>query len=125
MPTSVPKHYLRALARWPVDVLRPELSFQATMRTRFLPSTTTSPTSSPATVTATKILKPNGLSQINALYSLLENRYSQKYPVSDAFLRPAFNPTYYADLLAEINAAPTRSWVGRMVNRWKGFLRFS
>lgn len=113
---QVPKHYLRALARWPVDVLRPELSFQATMRTRFLPS---------ATATATKILKPNGLSQINALYSLLENRYSQKYPVSDAFLRPAFNPTYYADLLAEINAAPTRSWVGRMVNRWKGFLRFS
>ncbi|KAH0541611.1 hypothetical protein GP486_008702 [Trichoglossum hirsutum] len=136
MATSVrtTKHYLRALSRWPADILRPELSFQATMRARFLlPSSTTttaSPPSSsspppPTTAAAAKDSKPDELSQINALYSLLENRYSRKYPLSDAFLRPAFNPTYYDDLLAEINVAPTRSWVGRMLNRWKGFLRFS
>ncbi|KAI9773340.1 MAG: hypothetical protein M1840_007555 [Geoglossum simile] len=115
------KHYLRALRRWPIDILRPELSFQTTVRrrvdARLLPPRTPS-ASQPIDETAE-------LAQVNALYSLLENSYSRKYPISDKFLGPASNPTYYADLLAEIEEAPKRSWMGRMANRWKGFLRFS
>lgn len=40
-------------------------------------------------------------------------------------MRPASNPGYYEALVKELNEAPTRSWFGSMVKRWKGFLRFS
>lgn len=83
--------------------------------------------------------------QVNVLYSLLENRYSKKvccisgcvawlcythgslmqYPLSDTLMKPASNPTYYQSLLKELQEAPQRSWIGRMLNSWKGFLRFS
>jgi cytochrome b pre-mRNA-processing protein 6 len=115
------KHYLRALRRWPIDILRPEHSFQATIRRR-VDARLLRP-QSPST--SQPIDETTELAQVNALYSLLENRYNKKYPISDSFLKPASNPTYYADLLAEIKEAPNRSWMGRMMNRWKGFLRFS
>ncbi|KAI9777694.1 MAG: hypothetical protein M1839_008613 [Geoglossum umbratile] len=125
------RHYLRALRRWPIDVLRPELSFKTTIRRRVdarllsKPPPSTSPSLPQSSATSQPIDETAELAQINALYSLLENRYSKKYPISDRFLQPTFNPTYYADLLAEIEEAPRRSWVGRMMNKWKGFLRFS
>lgn len=40
-------------------------------------------------------------------------------------MEPASHPTYYKDLVRELEEAPQRSWVGRLVNRWKGVLRFS
>lgn len=48
-----------------------------------------------------------------------------QYPLSDALIKPASNPTYYQDLLKELQEAPQRSWFGRIINSWKGFLRFS
>jgi len=64
------------------------------------------------------------MEQVNALYSLLGNRYTQKYPISGSLMKPARNPTHYTDLIKELEEAPDRSWWGRMTNRWKGFLRF-
>jgi len=117
------KHYLRALSRWPVDALRPETQFQNAVRRRidkrFLPAS-----ASKDSATSTTNEKAE-LEQANALYSLLENRYSNKYPVSSSFMRPASNPTYYKDLVKELEEAPARTWWGQMTNRWKGFLRFS
>jgi len=65
------------------------------------------------------------MEQVNVLYSFLENRYAKKYPISEQLTKPASNPNYYNDLLTELREAPHRSWFARMMNRWKGFLRFS
>ena len=83
------KHYLRAFSRWPKDALRPESQLQDAIRKRvdrqLLPQ-------SSATTTQTQTQTPPGaggafpkladerveLEQANALYSLLENRYSRK-----------------------------------------------
>ncbi|MCJ1344567.1 hypothetical protein MMC31_002770 [Peltigera leucophlebia] len=79
------KHYQRTLAKWPVDLLRPEVSFQTVMRRRidkrFLPHA-----SQPmigAGINGTSVAPAQGqhfeekaeFEQVNVLYSLLENRY--------------------------------------------------
>src|SRR2546421_5263505 len=67
------RHYIRALSRWPKDLLRPETSFPDVFRRqvdrRFLPQ----PQIPPTTVDTKFETR-----QINALYSLLENRYGNK-----------------------------------------------
>jgi len=122
------KHTLRALSRWPKDTLRPECQFQDAMRRRldrkFLPA---SAPGSQVTAQAAPISAMNErseLEQANVLYSLLENRYSRKYPITGSLMKPASNPTHYEDLIKELEAAPERSWLGTQMNRWKGFLRF-
>ncbi|KAI9834196.1 MAG: hypothetical protein M1819_003034 [Sarea resinae] len=116
------KHYLRALSHWPKDLLRPTVSFptslEARLSRRFLPNAE-NPNARPT------FPSPHEKDEVNALYSLLENRYMTKYPTSAVLTRPASNPTYYEDLLAELEAAPQRSWFDRQLNKWKGFLRFS
>ncbi len=47
-----------------------------------------------------------------------------QYPITNDLLKPAFNPTYYTDLIRELEEAPRRTWWERVTNRWKGFLRF-
>lgn len=49
----------------------------------------------------------------------------KQYPLSDKMMKPASNPKYYDELLKEIDEAPKRSWFQGVLNRWKGFLRFS
>jgi len=65
------------------------------------------------------------LEQVNALYSLLENRYSRKFALTGSLMRPASSPTHYTDLVRELDEAPQRGWWERTKNQWKGFLRFS
>ncbi|KAL8674311.1 MAG: hypothetical protein Q9168_001304 [Polycauliona sp. 1 TL-2023] len=65
------------------------------------------------------------LNQVNALYSLMENRYAKKYPLSDRLLKPLSNPEYYDNLLKELDEAPKRSFFARLLNSWKGFVRWS
>ena len=40
-------------------------------------------------------------------------------------MKPASNPAYYDELVKELQEAPTRSWLSRLVKRWKGMIRFS
>lgn len=63
--------------------------------------------------------------QVNALYSLLENKYSRHYPTSDRMMRPASRPTYYEDLAAELERAPKRSWLENQMLRWSKLVRLS
>ena len=49
----------------------------------------------------------------------------KQYPLSDKMMKPASNPRYYDELLKEMDEAPKRSWLQSVLNRWKGFLRFS
>ncbi|KAL8679256.1 MAG: hypothetical protein Q9186_004447 [Xanthomendoza sp. 1 TL-2023] len=63
--------------------------------------------------------------QVNVLYSFLENRYGKKYPLSDRIMKPLSNPEYYEKLEKELEEAPKRSFFGRLINSWKGFVRWS
>lgn len=122
------KHYIRALSQWPKDTLRPECQFQDVMQRRidrqFLQASS-SATQSAASAGATSIADERlELERANILYSLLENRYSRKYPITGSLMKPASNPTHYEDLIKEFEAAPHRGWMERTLNRWKGFLRF-
>ena len=84
------KHYQRILTSWPVDKLRPEVSFQKALQRRIdLRLEESSPTKLPqdnivsngaqVSVPTPKPFDEKGeLGQVNALYTLLENRYTKK-----------------------------------------------
>lgn len=132
------KHWLRILRRWPIDLVRPDtVSFRTVMQKRL--ENISKPTSSTAAadnITSNEALvtakgapqtwnEAAEMKQVNALYSLLENRYAKTYPLPEHLRRPQSAPTYYDDLMRELEEAPHRSWIGGFVKRMKGMLRFS
>lgn len=155
------RHYQRIISRWPTDAVRPEsVSFPAALRRRLekrilTPSKDAAESAGGNETQATvprMIGEKEELERVNALYSLLENRYSKtvrivrgrpcmhlecfcnicrheltthQYPVSERMLRPASNPSYYTNLMKELEEAPKRSRFGKWLNSWKGFLRMS
>ncbi|KAI1188604.1 hypothetical protein F5B17DRAFT_429422 [Nemania serpens] len=101
---------LRALSQWPKDTIRPEVQLQAVLQKRFeQPSLNLS--------------EQEQLKQANALYSLLENRYKRAYPITGSLLQPKSNPTYFTDLLKDLQEAPNRSFLDRLLLRIKGLVR--
>jgi cytochrome b pre-mRNA-processing protein 6 len=87
LPKIAYKHCLQALSRWPKDKLRPECQFQDVMRRRiekrFLPASSPDSPNGAQAVANSPIDEKLELEQVNAIYSLLENRYSRKVcPVS-------------------------------------------
>ena len=82
------KHYQRILTQWPVDRLRPEVSFQKIIQRRIdtqLKPSTTQPqdnvvsNQAQATIPSPVPFDEQGqLEQVNVLYSFLENRYQKK-----------------------------------------------
>ncbi|RKF60151.1 hypothetical protein GcM3_168002 [Golovinomyces cichoracearum] len=130
MSKSIPyQHYLRALSQWPRDALRPECQFKDIVRRRvdkmFLSNPhIESPNSTPGK-TRTEINEKKELEQVNALYLILENRFSQRYPIKGSMMKPESNPSYYSDLVNELETAPSRGLWDRIVKKCKGMLRFS
>ncbi|KAK0113687.1 hypothetical protein ONS95_013935 [Cadophora gregata] len=123
------QHYTRALSRWPVDNLRPDCQFPKIMRKRleqrFLPvSSQPTQTGTTQAVAHNSVDEKLELEQANVLYSLLENRYSGKYPIKGELMTPKSNPNHYTNLIKELEEAPRSSWMERTIKRWKGFLRF-
>ncbi|PGH28739.1 hypothetical protein GX50_08514 [[Emmonsia] crescens] len=129
-PQTISAHISRLISRWPSDPVRPSsVSVQTYLKTRL-------PTSSPSTTTTAA--QPQSQSQqsqsqpqqqlstssINALYSLLENRYEKQYPLPQNLRHPRSAPSHYDDVLREFREAPGRGWVKRMVEKVKGVLRF-
>ncbi|KAI1400987.1 hypothetical protein F4819DRAFT_487053 [Hypoxylon fuscum] len=106
---SAQRHLLRALSQWPKDTLRPQVQFQDVLRKRFEASSGVS--------------EQDQLKQANALYSLLDNRYKRKYPITGSLLRPKSQPTYFTDLVKELEEAPGRSYMERVWLRLKGVVR--
>ncbi|KKY34777.1 hypothetical protein UCDDA912_g05233 [Diaporthe ampelina] len=113
--------YTAALTHWPKDPLRPTCQLQDVLSKRLAESN--------------KFPGPDGgknpAAQVNALVSLLGNRYLSKYPTSPApesatggMLSPRSNPSYYEDLMRDLDAAPTRSWAQRVGLRLKGMFRW-
>ncbi|TAQ84112.1 hypothetical protein B7494_g7563 [Chlorociboria aeruginascens] len=119
------KHYIRALSRWPKDNLRPECQFQEIMKARIDAQYLGAPTDRQSVGPALAVVDEKvEMEKANALYSLLEDRYTRNYPLTGSLLKPASHPTYYTDLMREIEEAPQRSFWEATINKWKGFLRF-
>ncbi|KAI1848392.1 hypothetical protein JX265_008826 [Neoarthrinium moseri] len=110
---SAQLHILKALNRWPKDSLRPAAQLQDVLKKRFEGG------SGPS------LSEEQKLKQANALYSLLDNRFRKRYAITGevSILKPRSNPTYYTDLLTELQDAPTRSWLQRFILRVKGVVR--
>ncbi|KAI2627583.1 hypothetical protein GGR54DRAFT_421163 [Hypoxylon sp. NC1633] len=106
---SAQRHLLRALSQWPKDTLRPQVQFQDILRKRFEQASSSS--------------EEDQLRQANALYSLLDNRYKKSYPITGSLLQPKSHPTYFTDLVTELEEAPNRSYIARMLLRLKGLVR--
>ncbi|KAI9654892.1 MAG: hypothetical protein M1831_005261 [Alyxoria varia] len=127
MSKTLQQHWLRIIRRWPADNLR-AITFQSFMQRRladrFLklsdaPQNNVQANEAQASLPSKPDEKVES-EQVNALYSLLENRYSRLYPTSEEMMQPASKPSYYADLKAEMEEAPTRSWLR---NKWLGLRR--
>ncbi|KAK4136064.1 hypothetical protein BT67DRAFT_399114 [Trichocladium antarcticum] len=112
------KHFQGALQRWPKDVLRPECQLQDVLAKRLAQG-------SIARVTAGATQEQADLKQANALQSLLEDRYKTKYRADPSIFAPKSKPTYYKDLVTELEEAPNRSFMGRMAKRLGGMIRLS
>jgi cytochrome b pre-mRNA-processing protein 6 len=62
-------------------------------------------------------------SSVRALESLLDDRYSQKYPFPKNLRHPASDPGHYDKIVQEFEEAPNRSWIGRLIKRFSGAIR--
>lgn len=62
---------------------------------------------------------------LNALSSLLEDRFARRYPLAPRLRRPASNPEHYDNVIREFEEAPERDWLGRLGKKVKGLFRFS
>ncbi|THX37582.1 hypothetical protein D6D10_05769 [Aureobasidium pullulans] len=116
------KHYARILSQWPVDRLRPEISFQSVLKKR-LQAAPVAQVNQANTAQTQAPKARNELREINALYSLLENRYSSTYPLSNAMMHPASAPEHYTTLVKELDEVPDRTFFQRIASRFKGMVR--
>ena len=135
--SSIAKHIQRLISRWPSDSVRPaSVSVQTYLQSRLNPppaptkqtglfsSLFSKKPSASAPETSTSQDPPLLSTQnVNALYSLLENRYQREYPLARSLRVPKGQPEYYDQLLREFEEAPNRSWFGRIQKRVTGMLR--
>ncbi|KAI5285275.1 hypothetical protein KEM55_000724, partial [Ascosphaera atra] len=100
------QHLSAIASRWPKDLVRPEhVSVQRYLQNR--------------TEAKAQFTEEN----VNALYSLLDNRYSKKYPLAETLRYPASMPNHYDELLHEFAEAPHRGLWNRITTRVKGMFR--
>ncbi|KAL4821720.1 hypothetical protein BDW67DRAFT_149369 [Aspergillus spinulosporus] len=111
------------IKHWPTDPIRPaSVSVQTYLQSRLSsqPQDSSSSTNTAANAKTSAIPQ----SSLNALDSLLENRYAKRYPLSEKLRHPASNPDHYDNLLQEFEEAPNRDVIGRIRKRLGGLLRF-
>ncbi|GKZ38960.1 hypothetical protein AbraIFM66950_011565 [Aspergillus brasiliensis] len=116
------------LKHWPIDKVRPSsVSVQNYLQACLLPSsntTTTEQSSQKQPQQEGQLQKVNiDEKSLNALSSLLEDRYARRYPLSPRLRRPASNPDHYDNVIREFDEAPDRDWLGRIKKRLSGLLR--
>merc|ERR1712000_184737 len=58
-----------------------------------------------------------------SLQMLQENRFMDRYKLSGRMLEPNSQPTYFADLVREIEEAPKRTWFERLGKKLSGMVR--
>ncbi|OJJ97966.1 hypothetical protein ASPACDRAFT_122791 [Aspergillus aculeatus ATCC 16872] len=130
MATKTPSTTARInhlLTHWPKDKVRPaSVSIHAYLQSRLpqpQPQSPSSPSSSSSS-SAQTTPKP-GLSKANldALTSLLDDRYARRYPLPPRLRHPASNPQHYENVIREFDEAPDRDWLGRLRKKVVGMLR--
>lgn len=135
---QITKQYTRLLALWPKDALRPNLPFTRAIEHHGKPfgvqPITPTPEEgakpqAPASTTPAASSPPANpkleQAQVNALFSLLENRYSTKYALSPGVLKPTSAPEHYTRLMEEIERAPQKTWWEAKLDQWKMKIRWS
>lgn len=130
------KQYKAVFARWPKDQLR-ELKLQELLSEHLddrlngrlaWTTPTTAAAIEKATGKAPQPVAPTDLAQlkqVNALLSLLDDRYMKANRITGDIMKPRSNPTYYQDIITELEEAPKRSWLGRVQKKLQGMFRFS
>jgi cytochrome b pre-mRNA-processing protein 6 len=134
---QIAKQYTRLLTLWPKDALRPNLPFTRAIEHHGRPfgvqpiapaaeEATKSKAAAPSQPAPSSPANPKPeQAQVNALYSLLENRYSTKYALSPGVLRPTSAPEHYTRLMEEIERAPKKTWWEAKLDQWKMKIRWS
>ncbi|KAF3389344.1 hypothetical protein F1880_004330 [Penicillium rolfsii] len=123
-PRSLQSRLTHILQHWPSDAVRPaSVSVQTYLQNQLgqnQPTNTSSSSQSPSTPKTTPKISE---SSVNALSALLENRFANKYPLSQKIRYPASDPEHYDNLIREFAEAPNRDWLGRLRKRLGGLLR--
>ncbi|KAA8910893.1 hypothetical protein FN846DRAFT_904663 [Sphaerosporella brunnea] len=133
------RQYMAIIAHWPVDPLRPNLSFAETLQRRVhryfgepagadssIPTQNMGSAAAAAPDARKQALKFDAAriqNEMNILGNLLENRFKATYPIGDNMLHPKGNPEYYDKLIEELEAAPQRGWLMNKLSSWKGWIR--
>jgi hypothetical protein len=131
-PQAIQSRISHLLAHWPADPVRPaSVSVHSYLQARLAEVDPTKQSQQQRTTAQTTQPPPSpdaqGLSEssLNALSSLLEDRYARRYPLSPRLRRPPSDPDYYDNLIREFEEAPSRDWWGRLGKRVKGLFRFT
>ncbi|KAJ5168061.1 uncharacterized protein N7482_003655 [Penicillium canariense] len=125
-PRSLQTRISHILKHWPSDAVRPaSVSVQTYLQSQLgqqqnaKSSSQAAPSPAPTTQSTPKISE----SSVNALSALLENRFANRYPLTQKIRYPASDPEHYDNLIREFEEAPNRDWVGRLRKRLGGLLR--
>ncbi|KAI9367493.1 hypothetical protein BJX61DRAFT_300415 [Aspergillus egyptiacus] len=114
-PQTIQARLSHLLKHWPADPIRPsQVSVQTYLKSRLSQS-------EQSDQSTTNTLSDSSL---NALSSLLEDRYARRYPLPPKLRHPASNPDHYDDLILEFEEAPSRDFLGRFWANLKGKFRF-
>lgn len=126
------RHWARIIKQWPIDRVRPaHVSFQTIMQTRLQKASSPSAAAeqvkaNDALVTPAKapqVQEQDETRQLNALYSLLDDRFMRQYPLPANLRHPQSNPEHYDRIMQELDEAPNRSWLSNLMLRLKGSVR--
>lgn len=63
------------------------------------------------------------LLKARALQFLVQDRFRDRFRLQGPMLEPRSQPTYFADLVREIDEAPRRTWLERLGKRLSGMIR--
>ncbi|EHK21074.1 hypothetical protein TsFJ059_004884 [Trichoderma semiorbis] len=105
--------YSDVFAKWPKQDLRPDYQFQDVLAKvvderfkNYKPS-----------------IEPEELLKARALQFLVQNKFRDRYKLKGPMLEPKSQPTYFEDLVREIEEAPKRTWLERLGKRLSGMIR--
>ncbi|EFY84271.1 hypothetical protein MAC_09679 [Metarhizium acridum CQMa 102] len=111
--TTQRRIYADAFAKWPKQDLRPDYQLQdilkAAVEERYK-------NYNPA-MEAEETLKAR------ALQFLVQDKFNNRYKLKGPMLEPKSQPTYFQDLVREIEEAPRRTWLERLGKRLSGMIR--
>ncbi|KAF4216581.1 hypothetical protein CNMCM8980_010223 [Aspergillus fumigatiaffinis] len=103
-PQTIQNRISHLLKHWPTDAVRPaSVSVQTYLQSRVQPTQPQQAQSQQAQPSPKTEISEASL---NALSSLLEDRYARRYPLPPKLRRPATNPDHYDNVVKDIPRLP-------------------